>query len=77
MMVMVVRTQQISHIIIIPNNSCSYIFAQKSLPEGVPDHALLLAVRGAGHHPVGPGGLETCPSDQVNDTQELFILHLG
>ena len=39
----------------------------------VHDQALLLAVRGAGLHPDGPGGLEICPSHHANDPQELSL----
>ena len=58
-MVMVIHKQQNSIIIIIPNNLCSYNLALRSLPEGVPDQALLLAIGVAGHHPDDHGRLET------------------
>ena len=65
-MVMVVQKQYNSNIIIIPNNFGSYSFPLESLPGGVHDQALLLALRGPGHHPDGPGQLETC-SDHWSD----------
>ena len=37
------------------------------------DQVLLLALRGAGHQPDGPIGLETCASHQVNDQQEVLL----
>ena len=37
------------------------------------DQVLLLALRGAGHQPDGPIGLETCASHQVNDPQEVLL----
>ena len=58
-MLMVVQKRQISNIIMIPNIFCCYNFALKSLPGGVPDQALLLAVGVAGHHPDGHGRPET------------------
>ena len=54
-MVMVVHKQQNSIIIIIPKQLCYYKLVQKSLPGGVPDQALLLAVGVAGHHQDGHG----------------------
>ena len=40
------------------------------------DQVLLLALRGAGHQPDGPIGLETCASHQVNDPQEVSFTPL-
>ena len=40
------------------------------------DQVLLLALRGAGHQPDGPIGLETCASHQVNDPQEVMFIPL-
>ena len=54
-MVMVVHKQQNSIIIIIPKNLCYYKLVLKSLPGGVPDQALLLAVGVAGHSEDGHG----------------------
>ena len=62
-MVMVVHKQQNSIIIIIPKNLCYYKLVLKSLPGGVPDQALLLAVGVAGHI----AGLDFgCNLDQVS-----------
>ena len=58
-MLMVVQKQEISNMIIIPNNFCSINFALKSAPGSVPDQALLLADGVAGHHPDVHGGAET------------------
>ena len=63
--------------IIHPNHFCYHNFALKSLPGGVPHQALILALRGAGHHPDGPDGLQACSSHQDNYPQELLIIHLG
>ena len=54
-MVIVVHIRQNSIIIIIPKNLCYYKLVLKSLPGGVPDQALLLAVGVAGHHKDGYG----------------------
>ena len=75
-MVMVVWLQQISYIIIISTNCCSYIFSQKSLPGGVPDQALLLAVGVAGHHPDGHGRQETTIFKHFNHPEQLLLLQL-
>ena len=70
-MLMVVQKQEISNMIIIPNNFCSINFALTSVPGCVPDQALLLADGVVGHHPDGHGGLETknlkhhCPAKQL------------
>ena len=72
-MVMVIWLQQISYIIIISTNCCSYIFSQKSLPGGVPDQALLLAVGVVGHHPDGLGGPNTTIFKHYYHPQELLL----
>ena len=60
-------------IIITLDNSCNFNFPLKKVSGSVLDHVLLLALRGAGHQPDGPGGLETCASHQVNDPQEVLL----
>ena len=59
MMLMVIQKHSNLNHIIIPNNLWYYNFALRSLPGGVPDQALLLAIGVAGHHPDGHGRLET------------------
>ena len=60
-------------IIITLDNSCYYNFTLRKVPGSALDQVLLLALRGAGHQPDGPGGLETCASHQVNDPQEVLL----
>ena len=75
-MAMVIQKQQISNIIIIPNYLCSYNFALRSLPGGVPDQALLLAVGVAGHHQDGHGRPETTNFKQHYHPKQHLILPL-
>ena len=74
-MVMVVHKQQNS-IIINPNNISNYNFAIKSLPGGVPDQALLLAVGVAGHHQDAHGHPGTMKFKQYHHPQQLVSLQL-
>ena len=60
-------------LIITLDNSCNFNFPLKKVPGCALDQVLLLALRGAGHQPDGPGGLETCASHQVNDPQEVLL----
>ena len=75
-MVQMVWLQQISYIIIISTNCCSYIFSQKSLPGGVPDQALLLAVGVVGHHHDGHGGLNTTNFTYYYHPKHFLFLQL-
>ena len=60
-------------IIITLDNSCYFNFPLWKVPGSALDQVLLLALKGAGHQPDGPGGLETCASHQVNDPQEVLL----
>ena len=60
-------------IIITLDNSCYYNFTLRKVPGSALDQVLLLALRGAGHQPDGPSGLETCASHQANDPQEVLL----
>ena len=60
-------------IIITLDNSCYFNFPLWKVTGSALDQVLLLALRGAGHQPDGPGGLETCASHQVNDPQEVLL----
>ena len=63
-------------IIITLDNSCYFNFPLWEVPGSALDQVLLLALRGAGHHPDGPSGLETCASHQVDDPQEVLFIPL-
>ena len=73
-MVMVVHKQQNSIIIIIPKNLCYYKLVLKSLPGGVPDQALLLAVGVAGHSEDGHDGQKTLEFKHNHHPQQLLFL---
>ena len=72
-MVIVILERLKTTIIITLDNSCYFNFSLRKVPGGALDQVLLLALRGAGHQPDGPGGLETCASHQVNDPQEVLL----
>ena len=69
-MVIVIREQLKTTIIVTLDNSN---FSLWKVPGSALDQVLLLALRGAGHQPDGPSGLETCASHQVNDPQEVLL----
>ena len=75
-MVMVVQKQQNSNIITIPNSFCYHKLVLKSLPGGLPDHALLLAVGVAGHHQDAHGHPGTMKFKQYHHPQQLVSLQL-
>ena len=75
-MVMVVQKQKILNIITIPNSFCFYKLVLKSLPGGLPDQALLLAVGVAGHHQDAHGHPGTMKFKQYHHPQQLVFLQL-
>ena len=75
-MVVVLQKQQIFNNIVTLNNMCNHNFALKSLPGGVLDQALLLAVGVAGHHPDGHGGPETMTFKHHYHPQQLLLSQL-
>ena len=76
-MVMVVGTQQLTNIIIIPNIFCYNNFPLYSLPGCTPDQALLLALGVAGHHQDGHGGPKTIEFKHNHHPQQLWFLQLS